>query len=100
LVIVGNTSARAAASRRPAELAITPWTLKAPKADANISGTSTIAKTFHPTGQLLSDQAGGRFAGSAPLAGSPVNAGGTASTWLVGRVNIVTVPRPRGRPPH
>ena len=61
LVIGGSKSARAAASRRPLEFAIAPLTRSAPKIDASISGTSTIARTFHRTGQLLGDQAGGRF---------------------------------------
>ena len=62
-VIAGITSARAAASRRPLALAIAPSTRNPPKIVANTSGTSTIARTFERTGQLLSAQAGGRFAG-------------------------------------
>ena len=61
LVIAGSTSARAAATRRPLALAIAPWMRSTPNTVANTSGTSTIAKTFQRTGQLLGDQAGGRL---------------------------------------
>ena len=62
-VIAGTTSARAAASRRSLALAIAFSTRSPPKIVANTSGTSTIARTFDPTGQLLGAQARGRFAG-------------------------------------
>jgi hypothetical protein len=98
LVTAGNTSVRAAASRRPLELAIVPWTRSAPNTVVNANGTSTIARTFQRTGQLLGDQAGGRFAGSSPVAEAEGNSGGTASTGWAGRVNMVTWLRPRDRP--
>ncbi|OBH90553.1 hypothetical protein A5680_18715 [Mycobacterium sp. E2989] len=97
LVTTGTRSARAAASRRPPEFAIAPWIRSAPNAVASTSGTSTIARTFHRTGQLLSDQAGGRLAG----AGSAWTCGDsdrTASAAWAGRANMVTSPRPRDRP--
>ena len=99
-VIAGSTSVRAAASRRPAELVIASLTRRAPNAVASNSGTSTIAKTFQRTGQLLSDQAGGRLACAAGAAGTSENSGGAAPTGGVGRVNMVTRLRPREQPRH
>ncbi len=97
LVMAGMTSARASASRRPLELAIPPWIRNPPNTIASSSGTTAMATTFHPTGQLPNDQAGGRLGGadSAPLAtGAP----GAASTGVVGRANIVMGLRPCYRP--
>ena len=89
-VIAGITSARAAASRKPLALAIAPSTRNPPKIVASTSGTSTIAKTFDPTGQLLSAQAGGRFFGFFGAAGTFGLPGGAAATGGAGRVNMVT----------
>ena len=97
-VITGTTSARVAASRRPAELAIAPWMRSTPKTVANTSGTSTIASTFQPTGQLLSDQAGGRLAGAGVGGAIGCGPGASASAGAAGRVNMVTSSRPRDRP--
>jgi hypothetical protein len=99
-VIAGITSARAAASRKPLALAIALSTRSPPKIVASTSGTSTIAKTFDPTGQLLSAQAGGRFFffGAATAAGAFGPPGGTAATGGAGRVNMVTGRRPGERP--
>jgi hypothetical protein len=69
-----------------------------PKTDANTSGTSTIASTFHPTGQLLNDQVGGRLAGTTPAPSFGAGSMTSASAGLAGRVNMVTSSRPRDRP--
>ncbi|GAB4709728.1 hypothetical protein MOKP122_39050 [Mycobacterium avium subsp. hominissuis] len=97
LVIAGTTSARAAASRRPAALAIAPWMRSTPNTVASISGTRTMASTFHRTGQLLSDHAGGRLAGTAPPP-SGAGPGASAAAGSAGRLNMVTSSRPRDRP--
>lgn len=89
LVSAGSKSARAAANRRPLELDIAVFTRSPPKTAARISGTSTIASTFHRTGQLLSDQAGGRLAGAPPAADTSANSVGAASAGVAGRLNMV-----------
>src|SRR6202035_3006309 len=95
-VIAGITSARAAASRRLLALAIPPSTRNPPKIVASTSGTSTIARTFDPTGQLLSAHARGRFAGllGAPGAWAAAEtfgaSGAVAAPGGVGRANMVT----------
>lgn len=103
LVITGTTSARVAASFRRAALSIAVWMRSTPKTVTKISGTSTIASTFQPTGQLLSDQAGGRLAAPAVWLVAPgTGAGGAASASAApaGRANMVTSSRPHDRPPR
>ncbi|BBX39986.1 hypothetical protein MSIM_14370 [Mycobacterium simiae] len=89
-------SARAAANRKPLELAIASLTRSPPNSPAKISGTSTMARTFHRTGQLLGDQAGGRFAVAPELPGAAAISVGAASTGPAGRLNMV-MRRLRGR---
>ncbi|BBZ37705.1 hypothetical protein MCNS_07680 [Mycobacterium conspicuum] len=89
-MIAGITSARVAASRRPLALAIAFSTRSPPKIVASTSGTTTIARTFDPTGQLLSAQGRGRFAG--------LSGGAAAAAGAAGPANIVTGPPPRERP--
>jgi hypothetical protein len=80
------------------ELAISPWTRKAPNVVASTNGSRAIAKTFHRTGQLRSDHARGRVGGGGSAAGAGAKSGGTAATGVVGRANIVTCARPSRRP--
>ncbi len=75
-----------------------PLMRSTPKTVANISGTSTIASTFQPTGQLLSDQDGGRLAGPASTLPTGAGSATSASAGLAGRVNMVTSSRPDDRP--
>lgn len=99
LVITGTTSARVAASFRRAALSIAVWMRSTPKTVTKISGTSTIASTFQPTGQLLSDQAGGRLA-AASAPGTGAGGAASASAAPAGRANMVTSSRPHDRPPR
>src|SRR5271154_5347391 len=92
LVMAGTTSARSAANRRPCASVSAPAIRNPPKTIASTKGTATIATTFQRTGQLRSDQGGGRVVdpdSALWLSAMGVFAGEIARA---ARANIVTGP--------
>jgi hypothetical protein len=72
------------------------WTRKPPNTPSKTSGTTTIARTFQRTGQLLSAHRDGRFVCPAGCRGD-VTGSCCAATSCGGSTNAVIAPRPYDR---